>query len=116
MLLASACTTSSQPEQQLDVPLRTVDAETPPDPETEYEKAKQECADKGGKWVWYSHGRGFTHYTYSMRCWSHDDPPRRPGDGRWEEPGLLPYDVYVRFSQGTHTVTGFSRFEPNTRE
>lgn len=114
-LLASACTTFPQSEQQSEILTQTVDAETPLDPATEFEEAKRECADQGGKWVGYSHGRGFTYYTYSMRCWSRDDPPRRPGDGRWGEPGLLPYDVLVRYSRETHKVTDFGRIERNSK-
>ena len=86
-----------------------------PDAATEFEKAKRECADKGGEWVWYDHGDELAHYFYAMRCWSLDDPPREPGDGRWWEPGLLPYDVLVRYSRETHKVTDFGRVKRNSK-
>ena len=111
MLLVSACTTLSQPERQLDNPAQTVDADTPPGPATEFEVAKQECADKGGEWIGYIHGDGPEHYFYRMRCLSRDDQSRP----RWEEPGFLPYEVSVSYSVATHKVTDFSRVEPDSK-
>lgn len=61
--LTAACTTLSEAEKPLDDQVATDDAETSPDPEAEYEKAKQECADKGGEWVTFLHGDGTEHYT-----------------------------------------------------
>ena len=110
--IIAACTNSSQPEQQRDISDLIVAS---PDPATEFEEAKRECADKGGEWVWYDHGDELEHYFNIMRCWSLDDPPRRPGDGRWGEPGLLPFDVLVRYSRETNKVTDFGRFEPNSK-
>lgn len=112
ILLIAACNNSSQPEQVRDISELIVAS---PDPATEFEEAKRECADKGGEWVWYDHGDELEHYFNIMRCWSLDDPPRRPGDGRWREPGLLPYDVLVRYFRQSHKVTDFGRFEPNSK-
>lgn len=107
--LIAACNNSSQPEQRKDISELIAEAETSSDPATEFEKAKLECADKGGEWVWYDHGDELAHYFNTMRCWSLDDPPRRPGDGSWEEPGLLRYDVLVRYYRETHKITNFVR-------
>lgn len=107
--LAAACTTLSEPEQPLDDPVATVEAETSPDPEAEYEKAKQECADEGGEWVTFLHGDGAEHYTYSMRCWSSRPPPNDPS---WKKPGLLPYDATISHARGTGEIIGFYRISP----
>ena len=116
MLLAAACTTFSQREPQLEIPAQTVDAETPLDPETEFEEAKRECAEKGGEWIGYIHGDGSEFHFYRMRCLSQNDLPRRAGDGRWEKPRLLPYDIDVSYSNATQNVIRFSRFEPDSEE
>ena len=109
MLLMAACSTLSQPEQRLDIPAQIVDAKTLPDPATEFDVAKQECANKGGEWLGYIHGDGFEFYFYRMRCVIRDDQGRH-----WEEPGLLPYEVEVSYSIETRKVIGFSRVEPDS--
>lgn len=86
------------------------------DPEAEYEKAKQECADLGGEWVGYLHGDGFRHYTYTKRCWNREERPSGPGDPRWKEPGLLPYDVFVSYSLQTNKVIGYDQIDPDSKE
>lgn len=90
--LTAACTTLSEPVQPSDQAVLTESEETKPDPEADYEKAKQECTDVGGEWVTFLSGHGANHYSYSMRCWSSRPPPNDP---RWKEPGLLPYDATV---------------------
>ena len=107
--LIAACTTSSQPGQLGDIPAQTAEAETLPDPATEFEVAKQECADKGGEWLGYIHGDGFETYFYRMRCVSRDDQ-----GPQWDEPELLPYEVFVNYSIETLKVIGFSRVEPDS--
>ena len=116
MTLVAACATLSEPEPQLDIQEEPVVTETLSEPEAEYENAKQECADEGGEWVWYLHGDGFRHYTYSMSCWNKDNLPSGVGDPRWKEPGLLPYDIYVVYSIRTGKVTGFQRLDPESKE
>ncbi|MCY3883780.1 MAG: hypothetical protein OXG24_02575 [Gammaproteobacteria bacterium] len=115
-MLIPACTILSESEQLSDLPVQTESAESQLDHEAEYEKAKQECADAGGQWVWYMHGDGPEFYTYSMRCWDKDDPPRKPGSPRWKEPALLPYEVYVVHSRATNRVIEFSRVDSDSKE
>ena len=107
--LTAACTTLSEPEKPADPPVLTDGAETKPDPEAEYEKAKQECADEGGEWVTFLHGDGVEHYTYSMRCWSSRPPPNDPSR---KKPGLLPYDATISHARGTGEINGFYRISP----
>ena len=38
------------------------------------------------------------------------------GDPRWEDPGLLPYDVLVSYSVQTNKVIGFDRIDPDSKE
>ena len=109
MLFMAACSTLSQPEQQSDIPAQTVDAETPPDPATEFEEAKRECAEKGGEWLGYIHGDGSEFYFYRMRCVIREDQ-----GSHWEDPGLLPYEIHVSYSVATQKVIDFSRVEPDS--
>ena len=108
-VLLAACTTLSEAEQHAEVALQTESAEPQLDPAAEYEKAQKECAEKGGEWVTTLHMDGLDRFANSLRCWSRDDPRRRPGDGRWKEEGLLPYDVTVSYGGGTGRVIGFVR-------
>ncbi len=106
----------SESEQEYDLPVPTETSDSQPDPEVEYEKAKQKCEDLGGEWKMYLHGDGSRHYTYGMRCWSRDDLPSGRGDPRWNEPGLLSYDLYVVYSIRTKEVVGLTRFDSESKE
>lgn len=110
MPLIAACTTSSQPEHLRDIPAQTAEAETTPDPATEFEVAKQECANKGGEWLDYIHWDGAEFSFYRMRCVSRDD--QWP---QWDEPELLPYEIHVSYSIETRKVIRFSRVEPYSK-
>lgn len=79
--------------------------------EIAYEKAKQECADKGGSWVWQSHGDGPDTYVYWMRCWKHNpgEPAPPPGDSFWLQEPLLPYDAVVTHDRRSRKVLKFNR-------
>ena len=108
--LTAACTTLSEPEQPSDQAVLTESEETKPDPKAEYEKAKQECADEGGEWMTYLHGDGANFWLDSMRCRSSQLPTN---ERRWEDPGLLPYDVTVSYAVGTGgEIIRFRRIDP----
>lgn len=114
--LTAACTILSEPEPQTDIPAQTVDPETLSEPEAEYEKAKEECADEGGKWVWYSHTDGLEEFSFTIRCYSRDEPRRRTGDLSFTDPGLLPYDATVVYSRAGNKVARFARIDPDSKE
>lgn len=107
--LTAGCTTLFEPEQPTDLAVPEESAETKPDPEAEYEKAKQECADESGEWMTYLHGDGADFYLDFMRC-------RSMGlsidERQWEDPGLLPYDVTVSYARETGEIIRFRRIDP----
>ena len=92
-------------------PVYKLEPSPPTADEIAYEKAKQECADKGGSWVVKGHGDGVDNYFNWMRCWQHDpDEPRPPPeDPFWEQEPLLPYDVVVTHDQRSNQVLQFDR-------
>lgn len=109
--LTVGCTTLSEPEQPSDQAVLTESAEAKPDPKSEYEKAKQECADEGGEWMTYLHGDGVGFWLDSMRCRSIGLPIE---ERQWEDPGLLPYDVNVSYAVGTGgEIIRFRRIDPD---
>lgn len=73
--------------------------------ETEYEKAKQECDDAGGKWITSLHGDGADFYANTMRCLEELPPAHDPG---WEDQ-LLPYYITVEYDRRSHRITEFTR-------
>ena len=108
--LVAACTTLSEPEQPSDPAVLTENVEAKPDPEAEYEKAKQECADEGGEWMTYLHGDGADFWLDSMRCQSIGLPIE---ERQWEDPGLLPYDVNVSYAGESGEIIRFRRIDPD---
>lgn len=114
--LTAACATLSEPEPQLDIQEEPVVTETLSEPEAEYENAKQECADEGGEWVWYLHKDGIEEFSFTVRCYSRDEPRRRSGNLSFKDPGLLPYDATVVYSRAGNKVVRFARIDPDSKE
>ena len=115
--LTAACATLTEPKPQSDIPAQTVENETPLDPQAQYEKTKLECADEGGNWVWYIHVDGIEEFSFTMRCYSRDEPRRRSGDLSFKDPGLLPYDATVVYSRARNKkVARFARIDPDSKE
>lgn len=115
-VLLTACTTLSESEQHVEVALQTEGAETHLDPAAEYEKAKKECAERGGEWSTFLHGDGTDSYSFSMDCWGRADPTGEGDDSEPESKRLLPYDIVVSYSRETNELIRFSRIYERTPE
>lgn len=113
-LLLAACTTLSEPEQRGEVELQMETAETQLDPAAEYEKAKKECAERGGELNTFLHGDGADSYSFYMDCWRREDPSLEDDDPKSKR--LLPYDLVVSYSRETDEVIAFSRIYERTPE
>lgn len=115
-MLLAACTTLSESEQHVEVALQTEGAETQLDPAAEDEKAKKECAERGGEWSTFLHGDGSESYTFSMDCWGSGDTAGEGDDSGSEPNRLLPYDIVVSYSRETDEVIAFSRIYERSPE
>lgn len=115
-MLLAACTSLSESEQHAEVALQTEGAETQLDPAAEYEKAKEECTEKGGELNTFLHGDGTDSYSFSMDCWGRADPTGEGDDSGSESKRLLPYDIVVSYSRETDEVIAFSKIYERTPE
>lgn len=115
-VLFAACTTLSEPRQHAEVALQSESAETQLDPEAEYEKAKKECAEKGGELNTFLHGDGSESYTFYMDCWGSGDTAGEGDDSGSEPKRLLPYDIVVSYSRETDEVIAFARIYERSPE
>lgn len=113
-MLLAACSILSESEQNAEVVHQTESAETQLDPAAEYEKAKKECAEKGGEWSTFLHGDGTDSYSFSMDCWGRADPAGEGDDSEPESKRLLPYDIVVSYSRKSDELIRFSRIYERT--
>lgn len=112
-LLISACTTLSESGLPLDVAEQPDANETRLEFKAEYEKAKQECADEGVRWIELLHADGFDSYQDFMRCFNRDEPwPPQSGDSILNLQRLLPYDIALGYRFGSSELSGFRRVKP----
>lgn len=115
-MLTTACTTLSESGQPLDVAEQLEVSETRLEFKAEYENAKQECADEGGRWtvlVQEITAGGIVSYQDFKRCFSRDEPWRpQSRDSILNLQRLLPYDIALAYESGSSELLGFRRINP----
>lgn len=112
-LLISACTTLSDLGKPLDVSAQTEASETRLKFKAECEKAKQECADEGGRWtVLFQKITSGGSVEDFKRCLSRNEPWRLQSGDSILNPGMLPYDIALAYESGSSELLGFRRINP----